>query len=170
MHINLLSMLPLDLRANIDNQYSAIIQVKAKERFLLYPRFKPMIHHYSNDDKIRQAATQYLAHHQCIISNILFGISLCPSSTARGSVTSNEAAERYLCNGINTLYRYHQKLDFSYLTVKHKMLWEHCCHTFLLYEYKNSDWNNELVEFVESQCNPEIFFNDKKSSNGSIPF
>jgi len=162
-------MLPNELRELLDEHYVAIIQNKPKARFLLFPRLKPMIHHYSQDDSVRQAATQYLAHHQCIISNILIGISLCPRSTASGTVTCDEAAERYLCNGISALFN-HQSLDFTWLTVKHKTLWQHCCHTFLLYEYASDKWNSELVNFVESQCDPKIFFNDKKSASGHIPF
>lgn len=149
-------MLPNELRSNIDEQYEALIRAKSKERFVLFPKFKPMIHHFSNDDSVRQAATQYLAHHQCIISNILLGISLCPSSTARSNVTCEKAAERYLCNGISALYS-HQELDFTWLTERHKQLWQHCCHIFLLYEYSSGDWDNELVEWVESQCDQLIF-------------
>ncbi|MFT5298203.1 MAG: hypothetical protein ACI9YH_004250 [Colwellia sp.] len=122
MHLNLLTLLPLELRSNIDNQYAAIIQTKTKERFVLFPKFKPMIYHFSDDDSVRQSATQYIAHHQCVIANILLGISLSPTSTAKGTITCDKAAERYLCSGISTLYKYHKILDFTWLTEKHKRL------------------------------------------------
>ncbi len=157
MHLNLLTMLPNELREKLDKEYALIIQVKPACRYTLWPRLRTIIYHFTDDDAVRQAATQYLAHHQCIISNILLGISLCPTSTARGTITSQTASEQYLSSGIRTLYKYHQTLDFTWLTEHHKTLWQHCCHTFLLYEYKKEKWNNELIEFAESQCDPLIF-------------
>lgn len=154
-------MLPLELRIILDEHYAAIILNERKKRFILYPELEAIINDFSDKDIVRQAAIQYLAHHQCIISNVLLGISLCTSSTAKSSITSSTASEQYLCSGIRTLYKYHKKIDFSWLTEKHKQLWQHCCHTFLLYEYKSCIYDDELVCYVESQCNQSIF--DRKT-------
>ena len=154
-------MLPDQLRIILDEKYAAIILNEPKKRFILYPEVEAIINDFSDKDIVRQAAMQYLAHHQCIISNILLGISLCTSSTAKSAITSNTASEQYLCAGIRTLYKYHKKIDFTWLTETHKHLWQHCCHTFLLYEYKSCSYSDELVSFVESECDQSIF---KKTS------
>lgn len=150
-------MLPTELREKIDHEYQLIIQLKPHERFQLWPRLRPMIYYVTDDELIRQVCKQYLAHHQCMISNVLFGLSLCPSSSARGPITSTTASEKYLNTGIRNIYKHQEIIDFSWLTERHKALWQHCCHTFLIYAYPSSYWNDDVVEYAESQCDPAIF-------------
>lgn len=157
MHLNLLTMLPTELREKIDQEYQLIIQFKPHERFQLWPRLRPMIYYVTEDELIRQACKQYLAHHQCIISNVLFGLSLCPSSSVGGPITSSTAAEKYLSTGIRNIYKHQELMDFTWLTEHHEKLWQHCCHTFLIYAYRSNYWNDDVVEYVESQCDPAIF-------------
>jgi hypothetical protein len=157
MHLNLLAMLPTELREKIDLDYQLIIQLKPHERFQLWPRLRPVIYYATNDELIRQASQQYLAHHDCMIANTLFGLSLCPRSSTRGPITSTTAAEQYLNTGIRNIFKHKETIDFSWLTEHHLRLWQHCCHSFLIYAYRSNYWNDDVVAYAESQCDPAIF-------------
>ena len=157
MQLNLLSTIPLELRGIIDDQYETVIRLKPQNRFTLWPLIRASIYNFTNDQVIRQATMQYLAYHQCIISNVLLGLSFCHKSNASGPITSETLAEKHLDSSIRFIHKHHEQIDFSWLTGKHIKLWQHCCHMYLLYAHLSEYWRDDVLKYAESQCDPKIF-------------
>lgn len=76
MHIDLLKAIPLDLRERLDEEFAFLLRLRAMEVHAMWPRCWKIITLYTNDELVIQSCKQYLSHHQCVISTLLFGLSL----------------------------------------------------------------------------------------------
>lgn len=157
MHLNLLSLIPIELRSSIDKQYEILIRREPNARFTLWPEFESLILEHTNEEPIIQACKQYLAYHQCAISSLLFGLSLCTKSSACGPITSETLSEKHLYSAIRFINRHSNQIDFSWLLDENKRLWQHSCHMFLIYAYPGECNDCELITFVEKECDQSIF-------------
>lgn len=151
MHLDLLKSIPLELRDRLDEEYALLLRVRPADINVMWPRLWPIISFRTRDDLVIQSCKQYLSHHQCIISTLLFGLSLSPLHLNSGPVISKNCAALYLNSAIRTVEANNSELDLSWLMLRHKNLWIVICKQYLALSQSGAKFPPRLIHFAQSQ-------------------
>jgi hypothetical protein len=156
MHIDLLKAIPLDLRERLDEEFAFLLRLRAMEVHAMWPRCWKIITLYTNDELVIQSCKQYLSHHQCVISTLLFGLSLSPYYVNNGLIISKETSACYLNAGMKTLYLNGDNLELNWLLSRHRGLWLNICKDYLLHYNNGAFFADHLVDFSQYQLNDAV--------------
>ena len=151
MHLNLLNAIPPELRDRLDDEYALLLKVKPGEIYTMWPRCWKIIAFNSQDDLVIQACKQYLSHHQCIYSTLLFGLSLCPFYINGGPVISTDVSARYLNSGIRAIQVNGIDLNLDWLLARHRGMWQNICQAYLNHHNAGAIFDENLVKFASDQ-------------------
>lgn len=151
MHLDLLKSIPPELRDRLDREYALLLNVRPTEINVMWPRCWKIISFNTQDDLIIQGCKQYLSHHQCIISTLLFGLSVSSFYVRRGPVISKDVSALYLNSGIRAIYNSGKELDLSWLMSRHRGLWQNICKDYITHSHAGAQFSEHLVEFALAQ-------------------
>ena len=151
MHLNLLNAIPPELRDRLDDEYALLLKVKPDDVNAMWPRCWKIIAFRTQDDLIIKGCKQYLSHHQCIISTLLFGLSLCPFYINGGPVISRDVSARYLNSGIRAIHINGDDLNLDWLLSRHLGIWQNICQAYLNHHNAGAKFDESLVKFASNQ-------------------
>ena len=155
MQLNLLKAIPMELRDRLDEEYAFLLRIRTIEVHAMWPRCWKIISLYTNDELTIQSCKQYLSHHQCVISTLLFGLSLSPFYILNGLIISQEDSARYLNAGMKSTYLNGDSLDLTWLLSRHRGLWRNICKDYLLHYNNGACFAEHLVDFAQCQINDD---------------
>lgn len=151
MHLDLLKSIPPELRDRLDEEYAFLLKVRPSDINTMWPHCWKIIAFNTQDDLIIQACKQYLSHHQCIYSTLLFGLSVCPFYINGGPVISKDVSARYLNSGIRAIHINGKDLDLDWLLLRHLGLWQNICQAYLKHHNAGAIFDESLVKFACNQ-------------------
>lgn len=151
MHLDLLKAIPPELRDRLDEEYALLLRVRPADVNTMWPRLWPIISFRTRDDLVIQSCKQYLSHHQCIVSTLLFGLSISPLYMNSGPVVSRDCAALYLNSGIRAIEANSSEMGLNWLLKRHKNLWLVICKQYLALSQSGAKFPPRLIHFAQSQ-------------------